>query len=79
MVLVMVTTGLGGLESIDDLDMEKWMEDVDPHEVITELENHCTYFDIMPGSNVDLKGGFTIYFLDQVFFWPLNQPLVHIY
>jgi hypothetical protein len=78
MVLVTVTTGLGGLESIDDLDTEKWMKDADPHEVITELESHRTYFDVMPGSNVDLKGGFTIYFSDQVFFRPPNQSVDHI-
>jgi hypothetical protein len=78
MVSVCVTAGLDELQSIDDLDTAYWMEDEDPREMVTELEKHRAYFNIMPGSDVGLDGGFTIYFSDQVFFRPLNQSLLHM-
>ena len=54
MVFVNVTEGVGQLESIDDLDTERWMNGTSVQEVITDLEDHCAYFDVMPGSRLGL-------------------------
>jgi hypothetical protein len=75
LITVLVDRGIDELRTIDDLCVEQWVYFGRPQCNVIDMDLGRVRIARMPGTNVSLGDGFTVYFLDQALPSPRNQAL----
>ena len=65
LVNVPISSGTDDFSLIDDLEIGLWLPSNPTTANIIDLSHQQHYFDVMPGTDKSLAGGYTIYFHDQ--------------
>ena len=78
LITILLDLGIDRLWTIDDLCVEQWISFGHLQCNVIDLDLGCIHITDMPGTNVSLGDGFTMYFLDQALPSPRNQALCAI-